>query len=714
MADIMEVQQLYGGSVGSVDSLNGNVDTTYQDSATFTPHVSAEGVLSWTNDKGYPNPDPVDLTGPIGPIGATGNGIASITKTGSSGLVDTYTITYTNGDTTTFNVTNGEDGEVTQAQFDYLKKKNTTLENAGLKVSGEGTEIELEDTVDGVPLKFEMEGNTSQITTTGKNLFNKSVDALNVWSTSATITEIENGIRIISSTTGNTIARIYKLDDLTNYVGKIVRMKCNFLASSNNYGRYTFGLINSDGSLRENIAFSNNSNTEINFKVPELTDKIYLGVWFYANTNGTIVAGDYIDYTNIIITIDNEDMTYEPYTGGIAGPNPDYPQDIHVVTGDNSINVQSKNLLNKENIAPTVSGNYSVEQTLTGIKVTRLKTYSSYYPQIILNLKPNTTYTYKQTIGNKTDTSPNVRIFLDDTLLQAVVSGRCTFTTSATGVVRLAYGDGIFTTNGGYAYYEDIQMEEGPSATDYVPHQAQSFPLTLGDLEVCSIGDYKDFFFKNTIDSKYYDSTLSLGKWYLKKNIKKIIFDGTENWYTQTSYNTTDYYCYRVPLANVLQPIGENTQVASLCNQLIQRTWYRIYNQKRNELGYAIRNDQSYLYIKVEQSTLAELTSWLTSNNLILYAVSTTPENILLNDTLQTQLDNILYNLPTYAEKTYITQENDDLPFIINAIYFTNTINGNYAATLDQLNDIYLKLNEINSDIGNISSTLDEINGEEV
>ena len=45
--------------------------------------------------------------GDKGDTGATGNGIASITKTGTSGNVDTYTITYTNGQTTTFTVTNG-------------------------------------------------------------------------------------------------------------------------------------------------------------------------------------------------------------------------------------------------------------------------------------------------------------------------------------------------------------------------------------------------------------------------------------------------------------------------------------------------------------------------------------------------------------------------------------------------------------------------------
>ena len=53
--------------------------------------------------------------GATGQTGATGNGISSISKTGSSGLVDTYTITYTNGNTTTFTVTNGNDASVTIA-----------------------------------------------------------------------------------------------------------------------------------------------------------------------------------------------------------------------------------------------------------------------------------------------------------------------------------------------------------------------------------------------------------------------------------------------------------------------------------------------------------------------------------------------------------------------------------------------------------------------
>lgn len=72
-----------------------------------------------------------NLKGSQGDTGPTGNGIASITKTGTSGLVDTYTITFTNGNTTTFTVTNGQDGQgagdMTKAVYD----SDDAVNNAG-------------------------------------------------------------------------------------------------------------------------------------------------------------------------------------------------------------------------------------------------------------------------------------------------------------------------------------------------------------------------------------------------------------------------------------------------------------------------------------------------------------------------------------------------------------------------------------------------------
>lgn len=66
-----------------------------------------QGIQGIQGEQGIQGP-----TGPQGPIGETGNGISSINKTSTSGLVDTYTITYTNGTTTTFTVTNGETQDI--------------------------------------------------------------------------------------------------------------------------------------------------------------------------------------------------------------------------------------------------------------------------------------------------------------------------------------------------------------------------------------------------------------------------------------------------------------------------------------------------------------------------------------------------------------------------------------------------------------------------
>lgn len=60
--------------------------------------------------------------GPEGPAGETGNGIESIDLTGSSGNIDTYTISFTDGSTTTFTVTNGE---VTMEQLSQVLPTDT-------------------------------------------------------------------------------------------------------------------------------------------------------------------------------------------------------------------------------------------------------------------------------------------------------------------------------------------------------------------------------------------------------------------------------------------------------------------------------------------------------------------------------------------------------------------------------------------------------------
>lgn len=76
------------GETGSV----GPQGPTGPTGATFTPSVSGEGIISWTNDKGLDNPSSVDIKGPQGDRGPQG-------ETGQDGKAATISVgTTTSGD----------------------------------------------------------------------------------------------------------------------------------------------------------------------------------------------------------------------------------------------------------------------------------------------------------------------------------------------------------------------------------------------------------------------------------------------------------------------------------------------------------------------------------------------------------------------------------------------------------------------------------------
>ena len=107
-------------------SIDGNIGTPSVTVTASGPDTAKVFNFAFSNLKGVQGEQ-----GQTGQTGATGNGIASIAKTGTSGLVDTYTITFTDGTTTTFTVTNGRDGtgsgDMSQADYDA----NSAVKNAG-------------------------------------------------------------------------------------------------------------------------------------------------------------------------------------------------------------------------------------------------------------------------------------------------------------------------------------------------------------------------------------------------------------------------------------------------------------------------------------------------------------------------------------------------------------------------------------------------------
>ncbi len=142
------------------------------------------------------------------------------------------------------------------------------------------------------------------------------------------------------------------------------------------------------------------------------------------------------------------------------------------------------------------------------------------------------------------------------------------------------------------------------------------------------------------------------GKWYLKKEIGKVVLDGSEEW-------NKNGYIYRmrinsdVRLAKCSHFINEPNWVQSLPN-------LHFTNRLGNYYNLEFKNESI--------ETLEEWQNWLqekynSGNPVIVYYVLATPEYILVNDTLQEQLEDIYQTLTSYKGQTNITQINNDLPF---------------------------------------------------
>lgn len=247
-------------------------------------------------------------------------------------------------------------------------------------ISGNNIYIENSGTLD---FDWKIRGGHMQATRDGRQLFNNTLKGYGHYG--AVAKTILTGVRLsvgTDATVSDHIFGLYATINLSNFVGKTVRMKAMFKSNSNLKGRYSVGLCDSNGTNRLAKDSTNISEKEISFVIPSLeTGQEFLGVWFYANSEGTGVAGDYVDYTDVIITIDNENMTYEPYTGGIPSPNLDYPSEIETV-GSNV------NLFDGELESGSLANNSG--QNYANAKNTRSKNY--------IAVEENTTYVLSDNI----------------------------------------------------------------------------------------------------------------------------------------------------------------------------------------------------------------------------------------------------------------------------------------------------------------------------
>lgn len=288
-----------------------------------TPSVTRSGsneepILNFVLQKGD--------KGDTGSKGDTGNGIASIERTGRDGLVDTYTITYTNGNKTTFEITNGEDGEVTQKQLNEVREEASRYQNAVTTETTEEYPIEVNNAVECNADNLTIYGNSNQETTTGNNIFKNSN---NIWN--------DTNVGIVNYDISNDTF-IFHRDSGGDYIISSGRLE---LEANTTYTLY-FNVL--ENSMTDNFisvrTTSNLADLAGKLSIPASSIGIYTSklttgdlsekydLWLYCNSKGTLKAkimllkGEY--------TIDTMPK-YEPYTGGQPSPSPDYPSEVKSV-----------------------------------------------------------------------------------------------------------------------------------------------------------------------------------------------------------------------------------------------------------------------------------------------------------------------------------------------------------------------------------------------
>lgn len=99
---------------------------TGADGVTFTPSVSADGVISWTNDGGKDNPAPVNIKGNSGTDGVGIQSVVQTTTSTADGGDNIITVTLTNGNTATFTVKNGSKGSSATVTVDSALSDSST------------------------------------------------------------------------------------------------------------------------------------------------------------------------------------------------------------------------------------------------------------------------------------------------------------------------------------------------------------------------------------------------------------------------------------------------------------------------------------------------------------------------------------------------------------------------------------------------------------
>ena len=487
------------------------------------------------------------------------------------------------------------------------------------------SDIEIDGTAKAAFVDVKMYGDTSQVAYTGKNLLGPYSGTGTHYG--VTTTPLDNGYLRLSGTASSTWFRI-----TTNAVplGKTLPAGTYTFSTTKAPVGFTFTLrLSSGGSGYEEVIIGKEQ-TSARITTTEDNTRYYL---FGGSITGSpVVDGDY----GLMLESGNDATSFEPYVGGQPSPNPDYPQSIQTVTGEQTVEIVGKNKLdvnaepysiiladyevNGDEIAVTYNpdgggtGNYSyvMFRVYVGKDIEAGQTYTLSYDSVRRNIgEPSGRILF--TTYSSTSETPNSNLaganYPDKSVTftvpnNAIVVGVALYCPKSSGVTQT---------------YSKVMLEKGSSATSFAPYSKHAYPINLGSIELCKLGSYQDYIWKDG------------DEWKVHKSTGVVIYDGSndEDW----SEDTSGIYSRKIITIEDSLNVGAVRKADSLSDHFRADT--------TNDYGIFFRNNKkTYYYPDSDVTTVEEWRTWLSSNNInTIYPLATPTDTVITNQTLIDQLE---------------------------------------------------------------------------
>lgn len=421
-------------------------------------------------------------------------------------------------------------------------------------------ESHLADSDNGKIVDMMLYGKSEQKQYSGKNLFDfhqlKPKDP-----SITTVTTTEDAIIVSSNAQIYTGAfKIYEEYDA--FKGKTITISANIVKVDNFDALVKFGC----GLFYENKwhwklqKVTDLGTRYITVIVPETITKIQ----FLLTTNDNNVAkANTITVSEYMVEYGSEPTTYEPYTGGIPSPNPDYPQEIKSVVNP-TVKVCGKNLVGswKQDMIDTDNGILIIPNDFWIHSEEYIKVNTENYTFSSDSICKATIYEY----DNDKKYISFIQPLKESKNAIYTPSSKCVY-------IRIGYNydganEAITPSDMGVSHW--IQFELGSTPTTYEPYHEQTvtLPYTLNAIPVNSGGNV-------TINGQQYIADyVDVERGKLVRNVLVKTFTGNEGWAYSDATDDSKKRFYleinkkiksAIGISNYLRSIGADIREGDNC-----------------------------------------------------------------------------------------------------------------------------------------------------